>query len=41
MDKLWYKTPARRWREALPLGNGFMGLMVFGAKRTEKEGKGA
>lgn len=35
MDKLWYKTPARRWREALPLGNGFMGLMVFGGKRRE------
>ena len=30
MDKLWYKEPAKRWREALPLGNGFMGLMVFG-----------
>ncbi len=36
MDKLWYKTPAKRWREALPLGNGFMGMMVFGGKRTEK-----
>lgn len=35
MDKLWYKTPAKRWREALPLGNGFMGLMVFGGKRRE------
>ena len=36
MDKLWYKEPAKRWREALPLGNGFMGVMVFGGKRTEK-----
>lgn len=36
MDELRYTAPARRWREALPLGNGFMGLMVFGGRRTEK-----
>ena len=28
--KLWYDRPAESWREALPLGNGRMGAMVFG-----------
>ena len=27
---LWYTTPARVWEEALPLGNGRLGAMVFG-----------
>lgn len=27
---LWYKQPADNWNEALPLGNGRMGVMVFG-----------
>lgn len=27
---LWYDKPASEWSEALPLGNGFMGAMVFG-----------
>ena len=26
---LWYKRPAAKWNEALPLGNGFMGAMCF------------
>jgi alpha-L-fucosidase 2 len=29
-DKLWYKQPAKVWTEALPLGNGRLGAMVFG-----------
>lgn len=33
--QLWYKQPARRWEEALPVGNGRMGAMVYG--RPEKE----
>jgi alpha-L-fucosidase 2 len=33
--KLWYEQPARTWEEALPLGNGRLGAMVFGG--TEKE----
>lgn len=33
--KLWYKSPARRWEEALPLGNGRMGAMVFGQIQRE------
>jgi alpha-L-fucosidase 2 len=28
--KLWYKQPARNWNEALPVGNGRLGAMVFG-----------
>lgn len=30
MSKLWYKTPAKEWEEALPLGNGRIGAMVYG-----------
>lgn len=28
--KLWYDSPAKVWEEALPLGNGRIGAMVFG-----------
>lgn len=28
--KLWYDTPATVWEEALPLGNGRIGAMVYG-----------
>ncbi|MBL3657200.1 glycoside hydrolase family 95 protein [Fulvivirga sediminis] len=28
--KLWYQNPANRWEEALPVGNGRLGAMVFG-----------
>lgn len=28
--KLWYDTPATEWVEALPLGNGRLGAMVYG-----------
>ncbi len=33
--KLWYNQPATVWEEALPLGNGRLGAMVFG--RVSKE----
>ncbi len=33
--KLWYNKPAKVWTEALPLGNGRLGAMVFGG--IEKE----
>lgn len=33
--KLWYKQPARNWNEALPVGNGRLGAMVFGNIREE------
>lgn len=29
-QKLWYEQPAARWEEALPLGNGRLGAMVYG-----------
>lgn len=28
--KLWYRQPAEDWKEALPLGNGRIGVMVYG-----------
>ncbi len=28
--KLWYDKPAKQWVEALPVGNGRLGAMVFG-----------
>ena len=27
---LWYRQPANAWTEALPIGNGRLGAMVFG-----------
>lgn len=27
---LWYKKPAKNWDEALPIGNGRLGAMIFG-----------
>jgi alpha-L-fucosidase 2 len=33
---LWYRQPARRWREALPIGNGRFGGMVWGRVQHER-----
>ncbi|MFQ6130726.1 MAG: glycoside hydrolase N-terminal domain-containing protein [Armatimonadota bacterium] len=33
---LWYHQPARRWVEALPIGNGRLGAMVFGGVERER-----
>ncbi len=33
---LWYNKPARRWVEALPVGNGRLGAMVFGGVEKER-----
>src|ERR1700690_3897468 len=33
---LWYREPASRWLEALPIGNGRVGAMVFGGVGEEK-----
>lgn len=33
--KLWYNAPAADWNEALPLGNGRLGAMVFGNPQQE------
>ncbi|HEX4770023.1 MAG TPA: glycoside hydrolase family 95 protein [Bryobacteraceae bacterium] len=31
---LWYETPAQQWVDALPIGNGRLGAMVFGGGET-------
>ena len=33
---LWYKQPAVKWEEALPIGNGRLGAMVFGGTAEER-----
>ncbi|ADU15048.1 glycoside hydrolase family 95 protein [Asticcacaulis excentricus] len=33
---LWYREPANEWTEALPLGNGRLGAMVFGGIARER-----
>lgn len=34
--KLWYNRPAENWNEALPIGNGRLGAMVFGDPGKEQ-----
>ena len=33
--KLWYNEPATKWVEALPVGNGMMGAMIYGGVADE------
>lgn len=33
--KLWYEQPAKSWTEALPIGNGRLGAMIYG--KTDEE----
>jgi alpha-L-fucosidase 2 len=33
---LWYRKPASQWVEALPVGNGRLGAMVFGGAAKER-----
>ena len=33
---LWYEQPAKQWVEALPVGNGRLGAMVFGGAPEER-----
>lgn len=33
---LWYRQPARTWVDAMPLGNGRLGAMVFGGVTEER-----
>lgn len=35
-NKLWYSSPAQEWNEALPIGNGKLGAMVFGGVTNER-----
>ena len=34
-NTLWYRKPAVQWTEALPVGNGRLGAMVFGSPSDE------
>ena len=34
--KLWYEKPATEWVQALPVGNGRLGAMVFGGTERER-----
>jgi alpha-L-fucosidase 2 len=33
---LWYSAPAKKWEDALPVGNGRLGAMVFGKNGEER-----
>jgi len=33
---LWFATPAQKWEDALPVGNGRLGAMVFGKNKEER-----
>jgi len=33
--KLWYEQPASSWVEALPIGNGRLGAMIYGGESTD------
>ena len=35
-NRLWYESPAAKWMEALPVGNGRFGAMVFGDPDHER-----
>jgi len=35
-DLLWYAKPAASWTEALPIGNGSLGGMIFGGTNQER-----
>lgn len=36
MSRLWYKQPAAEWEEALPIGSGRLGAMVYGGTDRER-----
>lgn len=36
MENIWMKQPAKKWEEALPVGNGSLGAMVYGGERVER-----
>lgn len=36
MNTIRYNKAAKNWREALPIGNGFMGVMVYGSHHKER-----
>ena len=34
--RIWFAAPAAKWDEALPVGNGRLGAMIFGGKDEER-----
>ena len=35
--RIWYKKPAKDWQtEALAVGNGYMGALIFGGVKKDK-----
>lgn len=34
--RLWYTKPAQKWTEALPIGNGRLGAMIFGGVENDR-----
>ena len=32
---LWYDEPASVWTEAVPIGNGYLGAMIFGGPQQD------
>ncbi|MGE3242222.1 MAG: glycoside hydrolase N-terminal domain-containing protein [Pirellulales bacterium] len=34
--RLWYDEPAKRWTDALPIGNGRLGAMVYGGTAQDR-----
>lgn len=35
-ESLWYTKPAEKWLQALPIGNGSLGAMIFGGVQKEQ-----
>ncbi len=35
-EKIWFEKPAKNWNEALPIGNGKIGAMLYGGADVEK-----
>jgi len=35
-EQLWYETPAKQWTDALPIGNGRLGAMIYGGVQDER-----
>lgn len=36
MKRIWYKEEAKVWNEAIPLGNGRLGAMIFGGPSHDR-----
>ena len=34
--RLWYEQPATKWEQALPIGNGRLGAMIYGQPQRER-----